>query len=96
MGNSCQSKKVSKDEIYYYKNLDQNITAETTEAKQKVKLTISLLNIQDTNQRKISLLIYENKSRLQFRVQGETEYQSKNNENKINFNQFFIMEYYFE
>ena len=49
MGNLCQSKIITKEEIYYYKAVEQNITAETTEAKQKVKLTISLLNVQDSS-----------------------------------------------
>ena len=95
MGNLCQTKGIQKEAIYYYKLVD-SVTAETTVEKQKVKLTVSLSDVPDSSQRKVSLLNYQDKSRLAFKLQGETDFQSKNNENKINFNQFFVMEYYFE
>ena len=35
MGSLCNSQIVSKEEIFYYKAVEQNITSETTEAKQR-------------------------------------------------------------
>ena len=77
MGNLCQTKGIQKEAIYYYK-LVNSVTAETTVEKQKVKLTVSLSDIPDSSQRKVSLLNYQDKSRLAFKIQGETDFQSKN------------------
>ena len=94
MGN-CGPANYNRDPIHFYKNVNISETDQNS-AKEKVKLTISLHNVQDQNLKWISLLIYSSKARMNHRVGGQTEKQSRNAQNDINFTQFFIMEYYFE
>ena len=95
MGNHCSSKTYNKEPIQFYKNVNINETDQNS-AKEKVKLTITLHNVQDTNQKWVSLLLYTSKQRNNYKIGGQTERQSKDLQNNISFTQFFIMEYYFE
>ena len=95
MGNNCSSKTYNKEPIQFYKNVNINETDQNS-AKEKVKLTITLHNVQDTNQKWVSLLLYTSKQRNNYKIGGQTERQSKDLQNNISFTQFFIMEYYFE
>ena len=92
--NLCASDKINRDPIIYFKTLDQFSNFSETE-REKVKLTLTLKNVQDTNNYEISLLIYSDKKRSNFRNVATTESSSAIN-NEITFNQLFIMEYYFE
>ena len=92
--NLCASDKASREPITYFKTLDQFSNFSESE-REKVKLTLSLKNIQDSSQYEVSLLIYSDKQRLNFRNVSTTESASAKN-NEITFNQLLIMEYYFE
>ena len=92
--NLCASDKINRDPIIYFKTLDQFSNFSESE-REKVKLTLSLKNIQDSSQYEVSLLIYSDKQRLNFRNVSTTESASAKN-NEITFNQLLIMEYYFE
>ena len=92
--NLCARDKASREPITYFKTLDQFSNFSESE-REKVKLTLSLKNIQDSSQYEVSLLIYSDKQRLNFRNVSTTESASAKN-NEITFNQLLIMEYYFE
>ena len=94
MGN-CGPANYNRDPIQFYKNVNINETDQNS-AKEKVKLTISLHNVPDMNLKWVSLLLYTNKLRTNYKIGGQTEKQSKNSLNDISFTRFFIMEYYLE
>jgi hypothetical protein len=85
---------INREPITYFKTLDQFSHFSESE-REKVKLSLILKNIQDTSNYEISLLLYTDKQKLNFRNVASTEIASAVN-NEIIFNQFLIMEYYFE
>ena len=95
MGNNCSPKVYNRDPIQFYKNVNVSETDQNS-AKEKVKLTITLHNVQDNSQKWVSLLLYTTKLRNNYKTGGQTERQTKDSQNNISFTQFFIMEYYFE
>ena len=98
MGNKmCQSQTINRNPVYFFKTLQSNeLTDNSEEIKQKVKLTLELKQINDDSQRNISLLIFNDPSKQNSTNGGTTESKSKSNTNNIIFSQFFVMEYYFE
>ena len=93
----CQTQTINRNSVYYFKTLQSNeLTDNSEEIKQKVKLTLELKQINDDSQRNISLLFFNDSSKQNSTNGGTTESKSKSNTNNIIFSQFFVMEYYFE
>ena len=97
MGNNCEHKApLNYNQIFFYKNLnsDSGINEEK-EITQKVKLTFSLKNINDSSPKSINLILEDPEKKNSHSV-GNTETKTKDDSNSINFVQFFLVEYFFE
>jgi hypothetical protein len=57
----CKSERVNRDPIVFYKTLDQYSNFSETE-REKVKLSLTLKNINDTTEYSVSLLVYQDKN----------------------------------
>ena len=90
--NLCKSKNIKRDAEFYYKTV--NVNELDNSAKEKVRLTISILKPQYTKYQ-ATLYLYQNKLRANYQMGGQTEEQEGNGAN-ITFTHVFIMEYYFE
>ena len=90
----CKSERVNRDPIIFYKTLDQYSNFSETE-REKVKLSLTLKNINDTTEYSVSLLVYQDKNYQNPKNISSTENLSQKN-SEIVFNQFFMMEYFFE
>ena len=97
---SCQKRPpITRSPIYYIQTLESKNAnnSEDQNMKQKVKLTLSLKQIKDSREKKIILLLNDSNDKVkQSKEYGSTESATKNNNDCINFSQFFVMEYYFE
>jgi hypothetical protein len=97
MGNNCEHKApLNYNQIFFYKNLNSNSGInEEKEITQKVKLTFSLKNINDSSPKSINLILEDPEKKNSHSV-GNTETKTKDDSNSINFVQFFLVEYFFE
>ena len=97
MGNDCQRKEpLNYNQIFFYKNLSGNTgIVEEKEITQKVKLSFSLKNVNDSSSKSLNLLLQDPDTKNSVSV-GNTETKTKDNSNSINFVQFFLVEYFFE
>ena len=98
MGNDCQRKDtLNYNQIFFYKNLssEAQINEEEKEMTQKVKLSFSLKNVNDSSSKSINLLLEDPDKKSSHSV-GNTESKTKDESNSINFVQFFLVEYFFE
>ena len=65
MGNQCNRDALNYDQIFFFKSLNPLFNNESeNEMTQKVKLSISILNINDNEERYCSLIIYEDSKKL--------------------------------
>ena len=91
--NLCKSKNVRREAEFFYKTV--NVNELDNSAKEKVKLTISILRPAHGVHYQTSLLLYQSKAKTNYQLGGQTEDRT-GAENTLTFNQFFVMEYYFE
>ena len=90
--NLCKSKNIKRDPEFFYKTV--NVNELDNSAKEKVRLTISILKPQYVKYQ-TTLYLYHNKQRSNYQTGGETE-EIEGNGPTITFAHVFIMEYYFE
>ena len=97
MGNQCNRDALNYDQIFFFKSLNPLFNNESeNEITQKVKLSISISNINDNEERYCSLILYEDSKKSKSLSPIKTEKKLKNINNIILFDQFFIMDYFFE
>ena len=90
--NLCKSKNIKRDAEFFYKTV--NVNELDNSAKEKVRLTISILKPQYVKYQ-TTLYLYQNKQRANYQTGGQTE-KLEGNGATITFAHVFIMEYYFE
>ena len=95
MGQQCQTKNLQTGAQYYYTQFDSY--ARDTEVRDTVKLEPKIKNIQGYQNCQVELIIFLDSSRTSSRSGGQTETGAVDSStNMINFQKFFVMEYYFE
>ena len=95
MGAQCQTKNLPTDAQYFYTNFDSY--ARDTQVRDTVKLEPKLKNIHGSQSCQVQLIIFTDSNRIQYKPGGQTELSSVNSStNTINFQKFFVMEYFFE
>lgn len=94
---ACKTQQLlNKDPEFFYKiaNVDDN---EEANAKEKVKLVLKLTNVQSNDNYQIKLILYNDKRKTSSKIGGTTSLSNKDSgTNEVTFNNFFVMEYYFE
>jgi hypothetical protein len=94
MGN-CETRSVPTDAQYFYTNFDNY--ARDTQVRDTVKLVPKLKNIHGNQNCQVQLIIFLDSSRTNSKSGGQTENGVIDSSTYImNFQKFFIMEYYFE
>ena len=91
----CKTQMEDKSPQYFYRSINENETNLEND-KEKVKLVIELINVSSSQEIFVNLILYKDKSRTKYSNGGETEKLNKDGNNHISFNQFFILDYYFE
>ena len=94
-GNFCKTQVEDKSPQYFYRSVNEN-EVDIQNEKEKVKLVIEMINVTTDQDIFVKLTLYKDKNRTQFSNGGQTEKLHRNNNNHITFNQFFILDYYFE
>ena len=92
--NVCKAQAFKKEKEFYYKDISNEL--DDNSAKEKVKLTISILKPGSFVQYKVKFLMYHDKGRTNEVEIGTTEELSSTSGATITFQKFFVMEYYFE
>ena len=94
MGKSlCRAKEYRREAELYYKSI--NINSIDNQPKEQVKLEMFLTNAKYGVEYQIALFLKEGESKTASLPKGSTERKSPQ-EGSIQFNKFFVMEYYFE
>ena len=95
MGAQCHTKNIPTDAQLFYTNFDSY--ARDTQVRDTVKLQPKIKNINGSQSCKVELIIFTDSNRNNYKSGGQTEKNSvESSTNTINFQKFFIMEYYFE
>jgi hypothetical protein len=96
MGAQCKTRNIPTGEQFFYTNFDSY--ARDTEVRDTVKLQPKIKNISGSSQNcQVELIIFTDSERRNYKSGGQTERSSVDSStNTINFQKFFIMEYYFE
>ena len=95
MGAMCKTRDLPTEAQYFYTKFDSY--ARDTQVKDTVKLEPKLKNIHGSQNCQVELIIFTDSSRTQSKSGGRTEESTVNTStNTINFQKFFIMEYFFE
>ena len=92
--NVCKAQAFKKEKEFYYKDISNEL--DDNSAKEKVKLTISIIKPGSFVQYKVKFLMYHDKGRTNEVEIGTTEELSSTSGATITFQKFFVMEYYFE
>lgn len=91
----CKTREVPTQAQYFFTNFDSY--ARDTQVKDTVKLEPKLKNIHGNQSCQIQLIIFTDSNRQNSKSGGQTEQGTVNNSTNImDFQKFFIMEYYFE
>ena len=108
MGMHCYSTGRNTDSKYYFNDIEEELTngiqvdsspinINNASMEQRVSITISLKNVDMSTEHKVELVCYSDNERKLSNSAGFTEKKSKNiSDNSINFEQFFIIPYFFE
>ena len=95
MGAMCKTRDVPSDAQYFYTQFDSY--ARDTQVRDTVKLEPRIKNINGSHNCQVQLIIFTDSNRIQSKSGGQTEVGTVNSTtNTINFQKFFIMEYFFE
>ena len=95
MGAQCHTKNIPTDAQLFYTNFDSY--ARDTQVRDTVKLQPKIKNINGSQSCQVELIIFTDSNRNNYKSGGQTEKNSvESSTNTINFQKFFIMEYYFE
>ena len=95
MGAMCKTRDVPSEAQYFYTQFDSY--ARDTQVRDTVKLEPRIKNIHGSQNCQVQLIIFTDSNRIQFKSGGQTEVGTVNSStNAINFQKFFIMEYFFE
>ena len=95
MGAMCKTRDLPTEAQYFYTNFDSY--ARDTQVRDTVKLEPKIKNISGSQNCQVELIIFTDSNRIASKSGGQTESGSVNSStNTIDFQKFFIMEYFFE
>ena len=101
---ACQTRHLNTGAKYYFNEvvdegndgIKKDLNDKNKMMEQRVSLICTLKNVDSSNECKIELILYSDNERKNSKSGGFTESKCKNEQNLINFENFFAIPYYFE